>query len=803
MPANKFVCIHGHFYQPPRENAWLEVIELQESAAPFHDWNSRINFECYAPNAAARILNKEDEIRKIVNNYARISFNFGPTLLDWMENEDPETYQSILHADKESVAAFNGHGNALAQAYNHMIMPLADERDKETQVLWGLSDFRHRFGREPEGMWLPETAADAETLEELVKQGIKFTILAPRQAKAFRKIGTEDWIPLNENIDTRRPYRCFLPSGEYIDLFFYNGGTAKAVAFEGLLNKGEVFAEKMLSGFGNDDDAQLSHIATDGESYGHHHRFGEMALAQCLNYIEKDGKVQIINYGQFLDRFPPEYEVQIHEASSWSCVHGVGRWRSNCGCSDGGQPGWNQEWRRPLRDALDWLRDELRKVYEEKAGPLLKDIWQARNEYITIILDRSDERIQAFLKTHASKALKEEEITTVLRMLEMQRHCMLMYTSCAWFFAEISGIETNQVLQYALRAMRHATAETSVDLTAEFVKRLEQAPSNVFSNGAESFKTNVLPSEMSLTRVGMHYAASCVFEDYEKEDKFLHFEVQNDFIDRAQAGFQRLVFGRTSLVSDITWSVKKFSFVVLYLGQQNIFGSIATNMPSEDFVNKRREIEDAFRNSSIGDAIDHIHDFGAVRFSFRHLFKDEKRKILQMIMERSLPPVETAIRDYYEDNYQLMVGMKNSNIPIPEGWKSISQYIINRDLFEFFRNGNLKVKTLIGQAEEFERWGLSLTNPEAVSLAAGERIFTEIKKVATNEAGLKQLNNIIQIMEALQVLDVHPELWKTQNLYYQLTEGYRRGEWVYVNADWKTSFEQLGLLLKVSMNESA
>ena len=802
MPANKnkFVCIHGHFYQPPRENAWLEVIELQESAAPFHDWNSRINFECYAPNAAARILNEADEIRKIVNNYAHISFNFGPTLLDWLEGEDPGTYQAILNADAVSVLEFAGHGNALAQAYNHMIMPLADERDKESQVLWGIADFKERFGRAPEGMWLPETAADTATLEVLARHGIGFTILAPRQAKACRKIGTEEWIALNENIDPRRPYRCFLPSGKYIDLFFYDGGNAKGVAFEGLLNRGEFFAGRMLSVFDDDDTPQLSHIATDGESYGHHHRFGEMALAHCLDSIKKGKQAEIINYGLYLERFPPEYEVQIHEASSWSCVHGVERWRSNCGCSDGGQPGWNQEWRQPLRQALDWLRDELRKVYEEKTGHLLKDIWQARNDYIHVILNRSQDNVRQFLSRHAAKELSAEEATTVLRMLEMQRHCMLMYTSCAWFFAEISGIETNQVLQYALRALRHAAAETGTDLTPEFEKRLEKAPSNVYKNGAESFRKNVLPSEMNLTRVGMHFAASCVFEDYEKEDKFLHFEVNNDFIDRIEAGFQSIVFGRTSLVSDITWSEKKFSFIVLYLGQQNIFGSIATNMPAEEFLNKRRGIQDAFRSSVIGDAIDLIHDFGSVRFSFRHLFKDEKRKFLNLVMERSLPPVETAIRDYYEDNYQLMVGMNNSNIPIPEGWKSIAQYIINRDLYAFFRNGNLKVKTLIRLAEEFERWNLSLTNPDGLSLAAGERIFAEIQKVAANEGGLKHLNRIIQIMEALQVLDVHPELWKTQNLYYQLTEGYRRGDWVYVNDEWKSSFEQLGKLLKIAMN---
>ncbi len=800
MSANKYVCIHGHFYQPPRENAWLEIIELQDSAAPFHDWNERINFECYAPNTAARVLDKDSLISKISNNYAQISFNFGPTLLSWLEKADPETYREILAADQMSRERFSGHGNAIAQAYNHLIMPLANDRDRETQIRWGIADFEHRFGRKPEGMWLPETAVDNFTLELLAQNGIRFTILAPRQAKAFRKAGDPTWMPLDGNVDPSHPYRCNLSNGKSIALFFYDGNVAKDVAFNGILSNGISFAKRITGVFTDDNNPQLSHIATDGESYGHHHRFGEMALAHCLDYLEEKDLATLTNYGEFLEKYPPEYEVQIHENSSWSCVHGVERWRSDCGCNTGGQPGWNQAWRSPLREALDWLRDELLLLFEKETAPLVKDIWDARNDYIQLILDRSETNVNRFIRRHAAKELTPTNKTSFLRQLEMQRHCMLMYTSCAWFFSEVSGIETNQVLQYALRAICHARNETGIDLTAEFVKRLEAVPSNIFENAAVSFLKNVAPSELNLTRVGMHYAASSIFNDYEPTDKFLHYTVKNEVFERVPAGFQQLAFGRATLVSNLTYSEAGFSFAVLYFGQQNMLGSISLGMNRNDFDAKQSEIASSFSSSNLGDAINSIQSFGTEPFSFRHLFKDEKRKILQLIMERSLPPVETVIRDYYEDNYQLMTGMLQSDIPVPDGWRNIAQYIINRDLFHFFANGRMNVKKLQQLAHEFARWTVKLTDVPTLSLAAGERIFEELKNVDLEKTSLEQVQALLAIIEALDQLSVEPELWKSQNLYYKMTGGYRRGEWVYASKDWEAAFLKLGGLLKMRMD---
>ncbi len=328
MSHPRYICIHGHFYQPPRENPWLAVVEVQDSAAPFHDWNERISHECYAPNTRARLLDGQGRIINLLNNYAWISFNFGPTLLQWMADSAPEALLGIVEADRLSQERRRGHGNALAQVYNHMILPLASYRDKQTQVLWGIADFRHRFGREPEGMWLAETAVDIKSLEALAEAGIHFTILAPRQARRWRKIGEKNWNEISGGIDPSRAYLCRLPSGRSIALFFYDGIVSQQVAFERLLDHGDRFLERLYNGFdARREHAQLMHIATDGESYGHHHAHGDMALAYVLQRLSQDPEVRLTNYGEFLELHPPDWEVEIHEKSSWSCVHGVERWQ--------------------------------------------------------------------------------------------------------------------------------------------------------------------------------------------------------------------------------------------------------------------------------------------------------------------------------------------------------------------------------------------------------------------------------------------------------------------------------------------
>lgn len=417
------LVIHGHFYQPPRENPWTGKIDAEPTAAPFHDWNERIHAECYAPN---------------INNYPHISFNFGPTLLSWLESHHRDTYQKILEADRVSAAKRSGHGNAIAQAYGHAILPLCNERDRLTQVVWGLADFRFRFGREAEALWLPETAANDDVLSLLIEQGMRYVILSPEQAKG--------------KVDSSKPY-IFRDKGGSLAVFFYNGPLARAIAFEKALTSSRGLVEQFIRAAQAGD---LVNVATDGETYGHHFKFGDLCLAHALEVEAKRAGFWITNYGEYLDRHPPEIEVEIDngpegEGSSWSCVHGVSRWTRDCGCQTGTEPGYNQSWRAPLRAALNFLRDDTAPKFETVGGELLRDPWAARNDYINVILEPHDR--ERFLSRHAVRALTDFEESRVWNLLEMQHSALLMFTSCGWFFSDLAGIETIQVMRYAARVI--------------------------------------------------------------------------------------------------------------------------------------------------------------------------------------------------------------------------------------------------------------------------------------------------------------------------------------------------------------
>lgn len=765
----KFVCIHGHFYQPPRENAWLEHVEAQDSAAPFHDWNERINFECYAPNAAARRMDADHRIVAILNNYKYLSFNFGPTLLSWLEKADHETYLSILKADEESINLHSGHGSALAQVYNHLIMPLANKRDKETQVIWGIHDFERRFKRKPEGMWLAETAVDLETLEVLANNGIHFTILAPGQAKSWRKIGEKNWH--TSNFDTRRPYLCTLPSGQKIALFFYDGSIAQGVAFEGLLNDGQLFARRLMNGFDANDDIQLVHIATDGESYGHHHRNGDMALAACFQQLIEHPEIALTNYGEFLSLFPPEYEIEIHENSSWSCAHGIERWRSNCGCKTGGSPWWNQEWRAPLRQMLNQLRDDLIPIYQSEGSKYLKDVWKARNEYIEVILDRNPVAIDSFLKKHSLRPVQGAGKIKILRLLEMQRNAMLMFTSCGWFFDEVSGLETNQILQYANRAINYAYQTTDIDLHEGFLKALENTPSNVYKNAAESYRQFVIPAKVDLLSVGMHFAAASIFEDSPEKLDLFNYEAESEFFEKKRAGNQILAVGRARMRSKITLSEKTFSFAVLYLEQQNLIGNISVNMTPEIYQKMASEVLASFEGNHLGEVIGLMQlYFGSKKYSFKNLFQDEKRKILERISKINFKKALQSFRDIYNDNYQLMSSMLEGGIPIPPAYKSVVSFVINQDLRSLFKNGPIQTRELKMLLEELKKWSVNIEDESALRLTISERIFAEINALDFNKGSDHQFEQINEILLILNQSGLKADLWKSQNLFFQKLE---------------------------------
>jgi alpha-amylase/alpha-mannosidase (GH57 family) len=599
--TDRFVCVHGHFYQPPRENPWLETVEIQDSAAPFHDWNDRITAECYAPNGASRITNQQDKIIRILNNYSRISFNFGPTLLSWLADKAPRCYHMIQEADRASAARYSGHGSALAQVYNHIIMPLASTRDALTQIRWGIADFEFRFGRKPEGMWLAETAVNRHTLDLLAQEGILYTILAPNQCARARPLSADPTKPANwtetpnDSVDPTQPYRVQLDQGRSIAVFFYNGPNSRAIAFEGLLDSGEKFGQRLLSGFNNADSRpsgrpQLSHVATDGESYGHHHKHGEMALSFAMHWLEDERHATLTNYAEFLEKFPPTSEAEVAENTSWSCSHGVERWRSDCGCN-GGKPGWNQQWRGPLRDALDFLRDASAPLAENLAEGLLIDLWTARDAYIHVVLnredkDRSHEAAARFFATHATRPLSAAERCTILELMELERHTQLMYTSCGWFFDEISGIETVQIIAYAGRVLqlaRELFGEAGAALEPEFLRILAQAKSNVpeVGDGAQVYTRYVTGMKIGLEQVGAHYAISSIFRNYPEEGEIFCFDVHRNAHEVFTSGRGKVALGRARVRSRITEETEEICFAVLHLGDQNLSADVRRYTPAD------------------------------------------------------------------------------------------------------------------------------------------------------------------------------------------------------------------------------
>jgi alpha-amylase/alpha-mannosidase (GH57 family) len=803
IPGKKYICIHGHFYQPPRENAWLEVIEVQDSAHPYHDWNERITAECYAPNSASRILDSKNVIRNIINNYSKISFNFGPTLLSWMEINANETYHAVLEADKESMTYFGGHGSALAQVYNHMIMPLANRKDKETQVKWGIADFESRFKRKPDGMWLAETAVDYETLEVLAENNIRFTILAPRQAKAVRKTGSGDWVDVNEQtVDTRKAYVCHLPSGKQITLFFYNGDISQSIAFNGLLNDGRSFTNSLLGSFDeNDAGPQLVHVATDGETYGHHHKHGDMALAFCLDRIGTDKKASLTNYSQFLSLFPVNDEAQIIENSSWSCVHGVERWRSDCGCNSGGHPGWNQKWRKPLRDTLDWLREKVSVIFELEGNRLLKDPWKARNEYIRIILDRSDESIQQFLQEHALDGVSQNK---VLRIMEMQRHAMLMYTSCGWFFDEVSGIETTQVLQYACRVIQLANQTGEVDLEMEFMKLLEQAHSNVAAheNAAQVYRKYVLPSRTNLQRVGMHFAVSSLFEDEPEALTIFNYSTANEFFIKKEAGEQKLALGITKVKSLVTRSEKKFAFAVVCIGVHNIIGNISLDMDPEKFAGMQFRMVNAFNEGRLGDVIGLMQTyFGPDKYTIWQLFQDEKRKILNQIAQESLQELEESLRRTYNRDYSLVNALANNDIPIPNAYRTTFEYILNADLIDCFQSDKINIKQLERISGELERWNLKIEDVGKIARLAGESILREIRRISNERENVRRIQRLNRLFPLLNKFSIEPNLHNSQNLYFEISmeNKEKKSSESNPNKEWLEHFNLLGVNLGIKV----
>ncbi|HEY3451094.1 MAG TPA: DUF3536 domain-containing protein [Myxococcales bacterium] len=771
--TRRYVCLHGHFYQPPRENPWIEEVEVQDSAAPFHDWNSRIAAECYGPNGAARITGPDGRIHDIVNNYNHLSFNYGPTLLSWLERAHPTIHARIQEADAVSVGR-RGHGNALAQGYSHAILPLCNSRDRRTQIRWGIADFRARYGRQPEGFWLPETGADTETLRDLAREGLRYTILSPFQATRVRAPGGEWQDATGARFDPTRPYRVPLGEGLEMAVFFYDAPIAREFAFGATFSRGDDVVKTLERGFDpNRGHDEVLVVAVDGETFGHHRKGFEGPLAQALRLLSARDDIEVINLGQALEKVPVEWEAQIVEGASWSCAHGLERWKSDCGCSTNGQPGWNQRWRTPLRDALDGLRGHLAEIFEREGSRFLSDPWAARDAYVELVLARERRDVDSFLERHASRRLDGAETTTALKLLEMQRHAMLMYTSCGWFFAEISGLETVQILKYAARAIQLARETAEVDLEPLFKDALSRAPSNLprFRDGAGVWEQLVRPSIVSMESVAAHYAISSIVEDGTRALACFPFEVRARR--HESAGGVTLSFGRLALESALVRERLDATFCVLHFGGSDFRCGLRTFTDAALQAESERALFD--RLGSLTQMLREIDRlFPGRDYTLRDLFLDERRRMAAVLLRESMRRYESDFVKVFESNRRLMEFLKEIDSPIPKALLAAANVALTRrlqqltsDLAEGAADRTAVHAELLAVSQLAARLDVHL-DLESVRPTFDALVHERLELLRVPGLHRDPAFELVEFVDLGERLGLRLDLWHAQNFVWQL-----------------------------------
>jgi alpha-amylase/alpha-mannosidase (GH57 family) len=775
--TRRFLCLHGHFYQPPRENPWIEEIEVQDSAGDFHDWNARIAVECYAPNGAARLKSAKDRIVDIVNNYDLLSFNFGPTLLAWLERHRPDVHERVIAADQANLAR-TGHGNALAQGYNHSILPLDSARDRLTQIRWGIADFEKRFGRRPEGFWLPETAADQATLAALASEGIRFTVLSPWQARRV-KPPQGDWQDVaGARFDPTRPYRVRAGDREIV-VFFYDGHIARDLAFGEALSSGEQLVSRLEAGF----DARRAHdevltVAFDGETLGHHRKGGDESLGAAFRLLARNGGIEVVSLAGALERVPAEWEAEIFDGSSWSCAHGIERWRSDCGCTVGGQPGWRQAWRGPLREALSALRDRLAELYEREGAALFPDPWATRDRYVEVVLDPARRESERFLAREAGRPLEDGEKVKALRLLEMERHALLMFTSCGWFFAEISGIETAQVLKYAARAIQLARDAGGDDLATTFEEALSRAPSNLpeVGDGRTVWRNMVEPSVVSLEGIGAHLAIASVVRDTPADGAVFCYGYRLEQRRSAQAGPIALTLARLRLESRLTRETLDALCAVLHFGAADFRCGLVT-FPGTD---RHAEIEAALvggvERSSLARLLREVDRFFTGReYELRDLFLDERRRVAELLLAGTMERHEAHHREVFEDHRRLMEFLREIDSPVPAPLRVAADVTLTRRLLDVVGRA-LEGKVDLAEAEH----ALGATVELARKLGAHLHLApirrdvealvnARMAALVHGRAPAVRAEELVGVLDLSQRLGLWLDLWEAQNRLWDWT----------------------------------
>lgn len=682
----RFVIIHGHFYQPPRENPWLDIIERQPSAAPYHDWNERVYDQCYRPNGFSRLLDPKGMITDIHNNYLNLSFNFGPTLFDWLETEHPKIANRIIEADQESYGRLDGHGNAIGQVYNHIIMPLASRRDQLTQIRWAKTHYRKRFERDPEGLWLAETAINMETVRCLVEEGIKFVVLSPLQAEAFKPMtGQQDWqYTSHKAIDTRRPYRLFpqAPDGSpldgFIDVFFFDEPLSREISFGDLLSDARLLGSKIRSRFDPHvhEDAVVV-IATDGETFGHHKPLSDM----CLSYFFKKvaGEMGIIpaNFGYYLETHPPVFEVRLRnafgEGTAWSCSHGVGRWVRDCGCKTGGSVTWNQAWRGPLRSALQALQKHIDEAFEESLSPLFIDPWKVRDAYVVIAGARSFEEKNAIIsRLGARGALSKEQTLLICRLLEAQKYMLFAFTSCGWFFSDVGGIETIQNILYAARAMQLGLGKDGFErMQDEFLQMLDGAKSNTAPiTGKTLFMKHAAPNLRHLEIIAFTAVAEKMILHNEKPRSltftFYSYTVTLSLLESFNGDHDSPYDVYTVRLQRKDYAEHATFYALLHQNKEaDISGWI---MPA-----------DCVRTASfkIKDPMEWMQHKNALRMDLASIFEESKAFVAKHFLEQLAKDTHHNYLEWMDRNEKIIASMCGLNYPIPEYVVAPVAYVIS------------------------------------------------------------------------------------------------------------------------------
>jgi (1->4)-alpha-D-glucan 1-alpha-D-glucosylmutase len=804
---HRFLCIHAHFSQPPRENPWLETIEVEDAAEPYHDWNERVCAEAYAPNAVARILNEAGQVVELVNNYAQISFSFEPILLRWLEKQAPDVYRAVIQADRESRTRFSGHGSAIAQPYAHPILPLSSRRDKTTLVRWGLADFAQRFDRPAEGIWLPETAVDIETLEVLAEEGLKFTILAMNQAARICRKGQSEWTSAAGHLDSLRPYRCTLPSGRAITLFFYHDDLTQVISSGEVLHNGEIFAERLLRGFPEDaSEDLLLHVATDGELYGHRHRHGDMALAYALHRLSGVPRVRFTNYAEYLSDHPPQDEVQICEpSSSWG--QGLERWCSSGGGNAGRGPGWHQHWRAPLRETLNWLAAEIDSEYSQAAATLVADPWEARNDYFLASIDRSAEAWGQFLGRHARPGISAEESFLLRRWLEAERHRLIMFASFGWHFDDIADAETVYNLLHAARAVQLADGLlNSKRLETGLLQRLAEIPGNraEYPTGQVVYEQLIRPQTVTWSKVAANFAILALFERLESATVMEAYEVIPQEVQVYEAGKIRAIRGWALFRSQATGETAQYCFIAVHFGDHNVTCGVRPYRSEVDYLELSQRFAEAFARVDTPELVRLLdREFGPESYSLGSLFRDQQRKVLKQVSRSQLAEAASAYARVFEQQLPLVKFLKSIGEPPPRAFSAAAAAMFNTDLAWALADDDPDWSTIERLFRDAREYNASLETE-----GLGYKFATLLARLAnrwqSEPTSRELLESLLIGVRLARRLPFDVSVWRPQNVYVSvlqtlLPEILRRAVADTSARRWLDHFVELGKELRVDV----